>query len=139
MHIEEGYGNPLEGCLRLARALRALDITGDGPRQKLPVTLDIMHKLQGVLPHTYDGIVLWASMTLAFFGCLRASEFCVVAPSFDPKVNLCISDVTVTKPTPPGVLKVHIKCSKTDKLSQGFVIPIGCSESVVCAYCSTKY
>jgi hypothetical protein len=68
LHIEEGYGNPLEGSLRLARAIRALDITCDKPHQKLPITLDIMELLKDKLPLSYvvgsnNTSILWLSQS----------------------------------------------------------------------------
>ena len=137
--ITEGYGNPLEDSLRLPRALRALDIKSDPPKRKLPVTYDLMVELYSVIPDTYDGHVLWAAMTLAFYGCLRASEFCVGSRTFSPQVHLRISDVSldsVTSDTPNIV--VRIKRSKTDKFNVGFSLALGCSNTKICCYCSMR-
>ena len=138
LHIEEGYGNPLEKTHRLSRALRALHITAEKPNQKLPITLDIMELLSTKVQRTYDGCVIWAAMTLAFFGCLRASECCVTSSQFDPGVNLCLQDVTAHIEGQVPYMAVVIKRSKTDTLNKGVTVPIGCSGTVVCALCSMK-
>lgn len=133
LHIEEGLGNPLEGTHRISRALRSITISGSCPKQKLPITLDLMEGLLDQIPRTYDGCVLWAAMTLGFFGCLRASEFCVVKGLFSQGVNVCFADVSIVTET--KTLKVFIKKSKTDKKNRGFTLHIGCSGHAVCAFC----
>lgn len=137
LHIEEGYDNPLEGRLRLKRALRALDITSDGPRKKMPITVDILQAWFPIIPTSYDGSVLWAAMTLAFFGCLRASELCLRTSHFSTAINLCIKDVTLSD-TPIKSMKVLIKRSKTDLKNEGVSVIIGCSGETVCAVCSME-
>ena len=137
LHIEEGYGNPLEGCFRLQRALRALDITSDGPHKKLPITLDILQAWYPLVPISYDGAVIWAAMTMAFFGCLRASEFCIKTPRFNTTLHLCVMDVKLIETSVP-CMKVFIKRSKTDTKNEGVSVLMGCSGQSVCAVCSMQ-
>jgi hypothetical protein len=98
-----------------------------------------MYQLWSRLSLNYDNTVLWAAMTLAFFGCLRASEFCVTSSTFSPTVNLCLSDVSFLSSGQGRFYNIHIKRSKTDTLNKGFQLPIGCSECQVCAYCSMRH
>lgn len=77
LHIDEGYPTPCITTPRIKRMLRAMDITGVAPRQKLPITLDMLSKLFNFMPYGYDGYVFKSAMSLAFFGCLRAAELCV--------------------------------------------------------------
>ena len=65
----------------------------------------------------YDNVLIWASMTLAFYGCLRCSEFTVPDKAkFDPTINLTVGDVLFDQ-TPEGLnyVQILIKRSKTDK------------------------
>ena len=117
LHINEGYNNPLEDIPRLQKALRALEISSHGAKQKLPVTLDILIKLQTHMGKTMDDKCVWAAMLLAFFGCLRAGELTVGSgQTFDPQKHLTIGDVSVNQ----DLVTVFIKQSKTDKKNKGF-------------------
>jgi hypothetical protein len=56
---------------------KAVHIDSRPVNRKLPITFDIMSKLQTVASNLSDGTMLWCAMLLAFFGCMRASEFTV--------------------------------------------------------------
>ena len=137
LHIEEGYQYSLCQSLRLKRVLRALTINGAPPQQKLPITMDILQRMLGVLPVSYDGTVYWAAMTLAFYGCLRAAELCVLSKSkFDPDINLCLRDVQFLCHSNTDYLSVRVKRSKTDTENRGFCVSIGCADATACSHCS---
>ena len=75
-------------------------------------------------------------MTLAFFGCLRASEF-TVQGSFDPAIHLCGTDVNIIQDQNPPYASVFIKHSKTDIYNKGVTIYVGCTaDSTICAHCA---
>jgi len=137
LHIEEGFKYDLSDSQRVKRTLRALTISAPPPKQKRPITSDILARMQGCIPPGYNGGVLWAAMTLAFFGCLRAGELCVQS-AFDPKINLCLADVTYYTHMDSDYLCVRIKRSKTDSLNKGFQAVIGCTMSPVCSHCSMR-
>ena len=42
LHLDEGFSAPCITTPRITRMLRAMDISGAPPRQKLPITLDIL-------------------------------------------------------------------------------------------------
>lgn len=138
LHIEVGYGNPMEGYLRMQRAIRALEINSEPPMQKLPITIQIMSQLYGVVGNDYNSKVTWAAMALGNFGCLRAAEFCVTQRTFNPRVNLTMSDITIN--ATQGITDSHacfrIKRSKTDKSNKGFQLYIACTGENVCGYCA---
>ena len=136
VHINEGYGNPLLDTYRVKKALRALDIGSKGPKQKLPLTLDILDKMYPPLPNSGYSLCMWTAMTLAFYGCLRASELTVAAGQFNPNIHLTNGDVIFNAGLVKPYVSVHIKRSKTDKFNKGFDVVIGCSGHRVCAYCS---
>lgn len=137
LHVEEGYGNPLHDYLRVKQALRAIDVLSDKPRKKLPITLDIMTSLYSLLDNSIESKMLWSAFTLAFFGCLRASEV-VVRTAFDPNVNLCKNDVSFSCTSQDTIMTVRIKTSKTDKFNKGFNVVISCVPHLACAVCAMK-
>ena len=143
LHVVEGWGNPLEGCHRVSQAIRAMEIQGKAPKQKLAITMDIMDRMRRFVYHTmnYDNVLIWASMTLAFYGCLRCSEFTVPDKAkFVPTINLTVGDVLFDQ-TPEGLnyVQISIKRSKTDKKNSGVQIKLGCTETKVCAYCAMSH
>ncbi len=106
------------------------------PRTRLPITLEIMTKIRGILiqtPDDQDSILLWASCCLAFFGFLRCSEFTVPSQSdFDPSTHLTPNDIAVDDISFPSVLHVTIKQSKTDIFRQGVTLSLARTDKEVC-------
>ena len=135
LHVEEGLGNPLDQYLRVKQALKALNVLSEKPKKKLPITLDIMSSLRSLIDNTVEGKMFWSAFTLAFFGCLRASEI-VVSTEFNPKVHLCKNDVNFTGTKQDTIMFVRIKTSKTDKCNTGFDVVISCVPHVACAVCA---
>lgn len=131
-HILRGFKNPLGGE-RLKLALKGTLVLSPPPNRKLPITFSILEKMFEVCKKRHDKLLIRTAITLAFFGCLRASELCI-STKFDATTNLTISDVRLFKDE--KYLILHLKKSKTDYLSEGSNIYIGCSESKVCSYCT---
>lgn len=70
---------------------------------------------------------------LGFFGFLRAGEFTVPSDTaFDPLTHLALADVALDSHTNPSLLRVHIKCSKTDPFRQGVHIYLGKTDNQLC-------
>ena len=137
MHINAGHGNPLEQFMRVHKALRALDINAPPPKQKLPITLDILERILPNMDSSGYSKSLWAAMTLAFFGCLRASELTVSSSSqFNPVKDITNADVKVYFDHIKPYVTVLVKRSKTDKFNKGFHVMSGCSNHKVCCYCA---
>ena len=91
-----------------------------------------MKGLENQMPATFDGVVLWAALTLAFFCCLRAPELCVTAPGFDEKTNWCLSDVKMN--SDGSAMYVNVQTSKTDTSTMDLLFPLAdCSYFSVCA------
>lgn len=136
-HIEEGHPPPPTDSPRVRKALRALDIVGVGPQQKLPITWDILCSLERVVPHHNVGGCTWPAMLLAFFGCLRAAELTIVKGTFSPNVHLRFCDASLTKDPVTGrpILSVLLRRSKTDTNNCGCTVIAGCSGSAICAPC----
>ena len=136
LHLDEGFAPPCIATPRIKRMLRAMDISGVPPRQKLPITLDILSLMLSVMPPGYDGYVFKSAMSLAFFGCLRAAELCVTGHAFDPLRHLTLMDVQVVALEAATAVKVCIKRSKTDHVNQGFSVTLKCISTSVCAHCA---
>ena len=136
LHIFHGYGNPLDNKLLLKQTVKAVHVIRGDCTQKLPITLEILQKMYPIVSTFHGAQVLWAAMTLAFFGCLRSAEL-TVQKHFDPLVHLCVSDVTIHNDANPPYVIVTIKCSKTDTFRKGLHVYLGCTEHIdCCAHCS---
>ena len=95
MHVFAGVLYPTE-MLRVRLALKCAVRQTPQPVRKLPITIDILRKLINNTKHRFDRLLLTAVMTLAFFGCLRLSEFCIPdRTAFSSKLHVCVSDITL--------------------------------------------
>lgn len=136
LHIEQGFPDPIEQCLRLQRVVRGIKRTqGTHVAQRLPVTDSIMLVIFSSLQMTnYDHLMFWAACTLAYFGFLRSSEFTVPnLSSFSSSIHLGLDDIAVDSSSTPSCLRIRIKASKTDPFRKGCFIHIGKGRSPLCA------
>ena len=136
LHIERGFADPLEGCLRLQQVLRGIKrVQGTPASQRLPITdalLIIIHK--ALVFDSYNHRMFWAACTLAYFGLLRSAEFTVPnLGSFDSLIHLQVSDLAFDNLLNPSCLRVLIKASKTDPFRKGCHIHIGRGNLPLCA------
>ena len=81
LHIFAGLPYP-ENMYRVRLALKGAVRQTAAPVRKFPITFIILKKLVSKVKPRFDGKVLLAAMTLAFFGCLRMGEICV--PDSEP-------------------------------------------------------
>lgn len=139
LHVEAGLSDPLAGCLRINQALKAVQRHSAPPKRKLPITHHILQSLGVILLDSFDHRMLWSAFTLGYFGLLRAAEFCVTKPPFNPKTNLTVTDINIFNAGDPSAfMSVQIKRSKTDTAGNGVSIYIGCSGHTVCAVCAMQ-
>ena len=69
----------------------------------------------------------------AFFGFLRSGEITIPTfSSYDPTVHLNYNDISVDNPANPSIVKVWLKCSKTDPFSHGVDVHVGKTGQVLC-------
>jgi hypothetical protein len=62
--------------------------------------------------------LFFAVMTLAFFGCFRACEFCVAdGSSFDSRSHLCFEDVSINEKE--RSMSVFLRKSQSDVFNVG--------------------
>ena len=113
---------------RLRHLLRGIRRTQGGrlsrPRRQ-PVSLHHMAALRSFLSshfHPYDARMLWAALTSALFGLLRASEFTSPSHSTTSPSTLLASHLSFSPNFSKATL--FLPCSKTDQFGAGVSIPL---------------
>lgn len=105
-------------------------------RIRLPITPSILHKLRLHFHQSSpdkDTIMIWAAITLCFFGFFRSGEITVPSQTaFDKSNHLAWGDVAIDDLSHPQVLKVHLKRSKCDQLGRGVDIYVGRTNDPLC-------
>ena len=141
LQIQRGLGNPFADALpRLDYVLKGIKRVeargGSIPRNRLPITMDILQRLHEVWlirPGWTDGTMLWAAACVGFFGFFRAGEFTVPsAGAYDPETHLNLSDLALDSHTSPSMVRLAIKQSKTDPFRQGVEIFLGKTGTAIC-------
>ena len=134
-HLEQGYADPLTDSPLLSYLCKGIKrhqgITG---RQRLPLTAELLSKLQPVLRlsdsiTTHDKPAVWAALTLGFHAFLRAAEF--TAPTthrYSPSHHLLRRDVAVRS----NYLTIKIKGSKTDPYRASCTMPVAATHTNIC-------
>jgi len=136
LHTHTGLPYP-ENMSRLTLALRGAKVLSLPPVRKLPITFSVLCKLMNNLSYRQDKELIQCAMAVAFFGCLRAGELCISDKEvFDSTKHLCVKDVKFFNED--KMFSLFLKQSKTDRLSNGVEIFIGCSAHDICAYCMLK-
>ena len=137
LHIINGFPLELTKFLRLQLLVRGIKrVQGNTVRPRRPITLQhlkLFHALLNIANTCNpDSLMLWASMTLAFFGFLRLSEL-TCNGSFDQYVHLAPDDISFF-PNQHAVIHmiVRIKASKTDPFRTGITITVGKTDSHIC-------
>lgn len=128
--IRMGHPPPPIYSERVKWALRAVGKSTPDPLRASPISFIQLVQIQSSLRFTYDNLMLFTAASLAYFACLRSSEFC-----FNPQVSppLLPSAVEFCRSSTP-FCKLRIASSKTS--SKGFSVIIGCSGARVCAHCN---
>ena len=136
-HIREGYHLDLKSHLRLQLVCRGIKrAQGSSLRTRLPITIQhlrLFHCLLAI-PHSSNPnyVMIWAAMTLAFFGFLRLGELTCNA-RFSPESHMSPRDITfLPSPQAPQYMSVQIKISKTAPFRTGQTIFIGRTNQVLC-------
>ena len=138
-HIRHGFALNLNKMLRLQLVLRGIKRSkGQPTRVRLPITINHLKlfKMLLAIPFTqnFESKMIWAAMTLAFFGFLRLGEL-TCNSAFNPQVHLttdCVKFSYNNSVVTPHFMTVHIKESKTDPFRLGHTITVGASDSDIC-------
>ena len=137
LHIRSGYELDLRKFVHLQLICRGLKQSqGDSSRICLPITithLKLFFQLLAIPTTTnYDSSMIWAEMTLGFFGFLCLGEMTCNSP-YSPAIHLSPGDITFL-PTflNPECMSVRIKISKTDPFRSGQTIILGKTNQTIC-------
>lgn len=135
-NIELGF-KPVTDMPLLTRLLRGIK-REKGARarpKRSPITFALLKDLKNSLRTSHyspaDQIMLWASFTTAFFGFLRASEFCSESKSaYEQHKTLLVRDVESTS----EAVILTLKSSKTDQFRSGNEVRLAPSGKSVCPF-----
>jgi hypothetical protein len=96
LHEESGLRNPLLDNYELAMIKRGLKrMKGAPPKQKAPMTVDILLKLYSTLDlRLASERAFWFAVLVGFFGYLRKSSLFPSSPAVKPLKRLCRRDVS---------------------------------------------
>lgn len=135
-HSSHGYALNLSVFLRLQLILRWIKRSqGVNSKARRPITLHISNLFYHLLSVKYttnkDSLMVWAAMTLAFFGFLRIGEL-TCDSHFNPERHLTVSDLVFMPKSSPKFMLVRLKVSKTDPFRKGQTIVIGRANSNLC-------
>ena len=81
--------------------------------------------------------MIWAAMTLAFFGFLRLGELTCYS-KFNPEVHLTLRDVLLIPSLNPASMTIRFKESKTDPFRIRQTITVGACNSPLCPVLTMK-
>ena len=143
-HSSHGFELPLSNFLRLRLILRGIKRSqGQQSKVRRPITLQPLNWFYYLLNVRHsdnrDSLMLWAAMTLAFFGFLRLGEL-TCNSTFDPKHHLMNRDITFMPRSSPKYILVLLKVSKTDPFRQGQqTIVTGKTNSPLCPISAPTY
>lgn len=114
MHMEKGYPSPLRNWELNAVTRGIQRRLGSPPKQKLPITIDLLTKIHAQLDlHLSEHKAFWAACVIAFFAFLRKSTLLPKSASSKEKA-LCIKDVSLNE----SMLFLHIRHTKTIQFGQ---------------------
>ena len=111
----------------MSQALKALE-RHHVPNQAPPILHAHLFSIISSVPCSRDNLMAMGAMTLAFFACLRPSEYLLTRGVLSPPSR---SDVIFARDFTALDYTVHR--SKTSP--KGFQVHVGCSRSPVCAVC----
>ena len=109
LHIESQFPNPMEHARRLPQLLRGIKRTHSQERRpRLPITPALLLTFRRHLNLlTWDHLVLWTAMLIAFFAFLRSAEL------------IALTTEDVSQDTATAVYMLSIRASKTDPFRKG--------------------
>ena len=134
MHIVNGHNLDLKSFLRLQYILKGIKRSqGSSKFTGLPITLTHLTLFQLLLSNpSFDNIMLWAALTMAFLGFLRVSEFTCTG-RFNPNIHIKPKDITfLPSKHNPMYMQIHLKVSKTDPFRSGVTLSVGRTGSHIC-------
>ena len=124
----------LEGVVKGIKATQARAL--QSKRTWLPITPKIITSIREVWEAqrpSYDHMMLWAAVTLGFFGFLCSGEVTFPSDStFDPATHMAVDAISVDDSSNPSPLKLRLKASKTDPFHKGIDVVVGKTNNKLC-------
>ena len=117
---------------RVKLALKSIERDSPPPSKARPLTFSILSQVFLYLPPTHDNLMFISALALAYFACLRSSEYCYDS---DLSQGLIASDISFVA-VPRESLQLRVRSSKT--LIHGFTVMLGCSSVRFCPLCLMK-
>ena len=137
LHIRNGYNLDFKKYPRLQLICKGITrAQGCSTRVRLPITIHLLKLFFCLLaiPYTsnYDSLMIWAAMTLAFFGFMHLGEL-TCNSKFSFETHLSPSDVRfLPSLSQPDYMSIQVKISKTDPFRFGHTILIGKTNQLIC-------
>lgn len=116
LHLEQGLQNPLDNW-QLRALMKGINRRiGRPPHQKLPITLDILHRVRSHLNMNNSlQATFWAACLVAFFAFLRKSTLLPKSEyTIDMKKCLCVKDVKLSD----SMISLCVRHTKTIQFGQ---------------------
>ena len=114
----------------MVQALRGLD-RQHAPNQAPPLMYNHLLMFARLIPYNRDNLMALAAMSLAYFACLRPSEYLSTKGTARPPIR---SDVTFAHDF--SSFDFRVVSSKTKQ--RGFLVHVGCVNSPVCPVCMIR-
>lgn len=136
-HIRRGYQLNLRKFLRLHLVCRGIKRSqGSSIRTRLPITVSHLKFFYSLLAIRYTAnfgsLMIWAAMTLAFFGFMRLGEL-TCNSQFSSDAHLTPLDIIFhPSQSNPSHILVKVKVSKTDPFRMGHTLLIGQTNQSIC-------
>ena len=143
-HIRHGYQLNLRKFLRLHLVCRGIKRSqGSSIRTRLPITVSHLKFFYSLLAirytSNYDSLMIWAAMTLAFFGFMRLGEL-TCNSQFSSDAHLTPLDIIFhPSQSNPSQLLVKVKVSKTDPFRMGHTLLIEQTNQSICPVNAMKH
>ena len=143
-HIRRGYQLNLRKFLRFHLVCRGIKRSqGSSIRTRLPITVSHLRFFCSFLAFrytaNYDSLMIWAAMTLAFFGLAWLVEL-KCNSQFNSDAHLTPLDIIFhPSQSNPSHLLVKVKVSKTDPFRMGHTLLIGQTNQSICPVNAMKH
>ena len=135
MHITQGFDSPPTNTPRISLAIKGLLSSAPPPKQKTPLTFDILNSIHSILPSDFDSLATWACMTFTFFACLRAGEITPSLPLEPGQSPPLVSHLSFGT-TNHGQNFAQLIIPRTKTSPHGITAIVGCTGKPVCAWCA---
>ena len=146
--LPEPRSIPMPKLSLVERGIQRMKSSKLSGQQRLPITPSILRQIRALWStraHEFDIVILWAACCTAFFGFFRMGEITsATTRGQQHDRGVMVDNVAVNNPHNPTMVKIHLKCSKTDQYGKGFDIYMGrtgedlCPVSALLAYLAIR-